>query len=135
WMAVPGALTAKRALLVLAPAVYIGGVAVLGSFAWPIVRLKYFAALSAVCLVVLFIIGQKEPWREVIAQMEAAAQPGDVALIEAGWMTIPFDYYDKGRMTRLPVAPADLTPTLGAQLHAYRRVWLVLAQEELSDPQ
>jgi 4-amino-4-deoxy-L-arabinose transferase-like glycosyltransferase len=91
-------------------------------------------AASVVAGAVMFATVPKEPWRDVVAAIEAAARPGDIVLLAPPWTTVPFDYYDHGRLPRTGVTPADL-PTLPARLAPYRRAWLVLAEDRVSDPQ
>jgi hypothetical protein len=91
-------------------------------------------AASAVAVAVMFVTVPKEPWREVVAAIHAAAAPGDIVLLAPAWTTVPFDYYDGGGLPRIGVAPADL-PALAARLGQYRRAWLILAQDQVIDPQ
>ena len=91
-------------------------------------------AVSAVAVAVMFVTVPKEPWREVVAYIQAAAEPGDIVLLEPHWTTVPFDYYNGGRLPRSGVTPADL-PTLAARLGQYKRAWLVLGQDPVIDPQ
>jgi hypothetical protein len=168
-MLVPGGMTLKRVLLIIAPPICLGG-------AWALAprlsarrepdtlttneydainraatpdkardaapgagrraerALLAVLAVSAVAVAVMFVTLPKEPWREVVAAIHAAAQPGDLVLLEPAWTTVPFDYYDGGRLPRLGGAPADL-PALGTRLAPYRRAWLILAQDQVIDPQ
>ena len=103
--------------------------------AWPAVKLPRVVAVSLLALFTMFLTLPKEPWREMVAQLHDAAGSADIVLIEASWMTMPFDHYDQGVMVRSALGPSDLGPQLAERLRAYQRAWLVLASAEMIDPQ
>jgi hypothetical protein len=90
-------------------------------------------AVSVVAVAIMFATVPKEPWREVVAAVQAAAQPGDVVLLAPAWTMVPFDYYATGHLPRLGVTPTDL-PALAARLAPYRRAWLILGEDRVIDP-
>jgi hypothetical protein len=134
-MLVPGGMTVKRVLLITAPLICLGGAGALNESRRAGRDLLAVLAASAVAVAVMFVTVPKEPWREIVAYIQAAAEPGDVVLLAPNWTTVPFDYYDGGRLPRLGVTPADLTPQFPTRLAPYRRLWLVLAQDQVIDPQ
>ena len=133
-MLIPGGLTLKRAGLIFAPLVFLAAGWALEQVPGRLLRLRNVALVSLLAVVLMMVLLPKEPWREVVNQVHSLAQPGDIVLIEAGWMTIPFDYYDQGRTVREGLAPSALDNRLSDHLKSYRRIWLILAQATLADP-
>ena len=94
---------------------------------------------------------EPEDWRGVASYVASAAQPGDVVLFNAGWMQIPFDYYNRRAGMQLDEhgLPADLfdrgilepkmasadIPRLDELAAGRQRVWLIYSHDWYTDPQ
>jgi mannosyltransferase len=93
----------------------------------------------------------KEDWRAAAAYVSASAKPGDAVVVYSPYMRMPFEYY----FDRSPSIAAQVTPlypaspwgkfdlavdqgrqpnfaALARSQDRYRRVWLVLSQNELN---
>lgn len=78
---------------------------------------------------------EQEAWRDVAGFIGPRAGPEDIILFDASYMREPFEYYYHGVVPRQGVGPASVPENLAAIAAAHRRVWLVLSQDALSDPQ
>jgi len=140
----------------LGPPVYLTRAAIPASLALAILAAAGWAALPrwpGIALGALVLLGSvpplvdqhrllhKEPWRDVVAELERQARPGDLVLVTAPWYRDGvFDYYE--RRTDLDVRrfPLHAGPITAADIDALRpalashaRVWLVRARAE--DPE
>ncbi|MBI4492101.1 MAG: glycosyltransferase family 39 protein [Chloroflexi bacterium] len=133
-MDIPGAMTVKRSLVIFAPLLSVAGVWSIQYLPRPAISFKTVLAISVLALLAMIAVLPKEPWRQVVADIHASAGPNDIVLIEANYMTYPFDFYDRGTMVRAGVSPPDLENQLDRRLQQYERAWLVLASSKLVDP-
>lgn len=131
-MLIPTGLTIKRVLVIWVPLICMGGAWALREQLWPALTARRLFFASTLVLVATVLLVPKQPWRDVVQHISANAQPGDIVLLEAGYMRIPFEYYNRGRLPSEGVSSGDLGSL--PQLHeSYRRVWLVLADERYVD--
>ncbi len=83
---------------------------------------------------------QRDDWRSVAAFVDAHAGPGDVFVFNAAYVQDVFDYYSRGPQPRLGVARTGqfdgeaAAAVLNQAAGLGRRFWLVLWQDEVSDP-
>lgn len=110
---------------------------------WRIVRAGIVVAtvaLTAGALHVYFATVHKDDWRDLVAALERAAQPGDLVVLSQSFGMSPFDYY--ARRTDLVELPfADLVGGLtkrslgslaSAAVAPYDRVWVVVSDPDVS---
>jgi 4-amino-4-deoxy-L-arabinose transferase-like glycosyltransferase len=102
---------------------------------WALVALGVLALLP---LPAYYEGAHKEPWREVVAEIELGAAPGDLVVIHAGFnKPNAYDYYARrgdlevwafpaggGEVNERNVAPLE------AAAPAHRHVWVVLARDD-----
>jgi len=132
--AVPRGLGVKRQTLILFPYVLGGIAATLSS------RPNRSCLLVGLVLVALPFTGyvvlarEQQDWRSVARLVERNQVQSDVVVIHASYMQWPFDYYYRGQLPRVGVDPASvLAPSQVTALHD--RVWLVLSNDSIIDPQ
>ncbi len=130
-MLIPTGLTVKRVLMVWLPFVCVAGAWALEQNIAAWVRPARVLAFSAVAVLLMLALLQKEPWHAVAADLNMHALTGDRVLLEPTHMLIPFDYYNRGALHAEGIAAnsADSLPTLLAQS---RRVWLIWSSAEPS---
>jgi mannosyltransferase len=133
-MIIPGATLPKRQLSILIPVVCLGAAWALTHTPRPAISLRNLALLSALAVLAMIAWVPKEPWREVVADLHRVTEASDFVIIEPEWMTVPFDYYDRGQMTREWIDPSFLNAQFAARLQGYKRIWLVLSSAEKVDP-
>lgn len=133
--AIPRGMLLKRQLLVFLP-YGLGGVAALLSTSSR--RPHLLAALILVTLPVtghVIAVREQEAWRDAVQFVEENAQPDDVILFNAWYAQPSFEYYYRGDLLRQGIRVKDATETLPNITASHRRVWLVLSQDKLTDPQ
>jgi mannosyltransferase len=117
-------------------------------------RLAWLRTLALVVIGVLMLFSVqayyrtvlKPPWREIVPQIEAAAQPGDVLVFHAGFLQeLLYDHYSRRpELERIPFVARDIstisTPVtdealgeLTARLAGRDRIFLVLSHASPRD--
>jgi mannosyltransferase len=95
-------------------------------------------ALTVVPIRAYFTTRHKDDWRDVVARLERAAEPGDLVVFSRPFGQAPFDYY--ARRTDLIEVPfldtseglttRSLNLAAGIAVAPYDRVWLVLSDPD-----
>jgi len=96
------------------------------------------AALTVVPLRDYFTIRHKDDWRDVVAQLERAAQPGDLVIFSQAFGVEPFHYYarrtDLIELRFLDTSEGLTTRSVNlfarAAVAPYERVWLVVSDPD-----
>jgi hypothetical protein len=94
-----------------------------------------FLIISLVNVLGYYTEVKKEQWRDVAADIENNAEPGDLLLFNAGFcQNIVFDYYSKRADLIKKPFPEETRSvneenikTLGPTLKGYHRVWVILS--------
>ena len=105
------------------------------------------AGLVAIAMIVGVVGGtmprteRDEPWRELVAEMEASLPPGTPVLFSFETTLAPFDYYaatghlrGTGALGRDGRGEVIVAPGLGGVVAGSDRIWVVPYQERLYDP-
>jgi len=131
----PSATLLKRLFSILIPLLCLGQAWAMTQMRLAALRFRYWALASALAVALMFALVPKEPWRDVVADLDRQAQPGDLVMIEPAYNTLALAYYDRNNLPRQGVDPQGLTPAFAQQVAAAQRVWLVLAYDARLDPQ
>lgn len=75
------------------------------------------------------------PWRKLVEYMHSKELDNTVALITAPQMYRPFSYYNRDKIPYVSIDAFSNVPVdIYRSTYSYKKVWLVLAGEESSDP-
>jgi mannosyltransferase len=96
------------------------------------------AALTVVPLRAYFTTRHKDDWRDVVARVERAAEPGDLIVFSQPFGQAPFDYYARRTdLVELPfletsegLTTRSVSVFAGVAVAPYDRVWLVLSDPD-----
>jgi len=113
--------------LVLLPARALRGCALIGIVALTVVPLRSY-----------FTIRHKDDWRDIVAQVERAAEPGDLVVFSQAFGVEPFHYYARRTdLVELPfletsegLTTRSVNVFAGVVVRPYDRVWLVLSDPD-----
>jgi hypothetical protein len=133
--AVPRGMGIKRQVLILLPYV-LGGIAAIIST--PKYRTYLLIALALVTLPVTgqaVAVQEQEAWRDAAHLVEENTEPQDIILFNASYMQKAFDYYYRGDKTCQGIKVSHISETLPDITASHQRVWLILSQDKLTDPQ
>ena len=73
-----------------------------------------------------------EQWREVAKYVEENAKPGELILVNAPWVTVPFNYYFKGPNDVKGISTVN---DLRKAVTHHPKVWLILSHSIDTDPE
>jgi 4-amino-4-deoxy-L-arabinose transferase-like glycosyltransferase len=113
--------------LVLLPARRLCGAALIGIVALTVVPLRAY-----------FTTRHKDDWRDVVAQVERAAEPGDLVVFSQAFGVEPFHYYaHRTDLVELPfldtsegLTTRSVNVLAGVAVAPYDRVWVVLSDPD-----
>lgn len=128
---VPRGYAAKRLAVVIWPYALLVWAWV---FPWSMRTRRALAALlltSLAAAVVNITLIPKDNWRDLVAEIVAHHQPGDVVWIQPGWQNAPFNYYRPAAVD-LPVQTAPQNADrLAEAIQAHTRIWHVYQTYDL----
>jgi hypothetical protein len=92
-------------------------------------------ALSIWNVAYIYRYPQKEDWRAVVAYIESREQVGDLILLVDEDIWLPFEHYYQGEARREGISRGItdrelVAARMGALLHGYERMWLVLSHTD-----
>ena len=131
-MLIPSGLTVKRMLVIYLPCICIAGAWAVQQSDIPVLRPRPVLVSCVFAVLLMFLVLQKEPWREVSANLQARAVAGDSLLFEPSYMEIPFDYYYRGQLPTQGISAFDFHQ-LTQMVAQKRRVWLIWSTVEPND--
>lgn len=126
---IPRGYSLKRQLSLVWPFLLLGF-----AWVWPwgkaqkklLVTVLIFSALAA--LVNIAVI-PKDEWRQVAAHVAAQKEATDVVVLQPGYMSIPFDFYDAGATTSVSFDDEKI----GNLLIEDKRIWLIVHTRDVAD--
>ncbi len=142
-----------RYLIIMAPAYFLGlalGLVTLGKRWWVLqaLGLTFVVGLSACSLKAYYHDEGKSQYGTMIEELKARERDGDAIILDSPWQSILFQHYYDGDSSVYPLPnqlppgddPPPLTPEeAGHVLYTlrglYPRLWLLLADTEISDPE
>ena len=133
--AVPRGLGLKRQVLILLPYALSGVAAVISTHPY---RSRLFLGLVLVTLPLtghVVLVQEQEAWRDVAQFLEQRVESQDVILVNAAYMRRPLEYYYRGDASHLGIGPDGVPEMLSEIAESHGRLWLVLSNEEYTDPQ
>ncbi|MEO7191394.1 MAG: glycosyltransferase family 39 protein [Vicinamibacterales bacterium] len=118
------------------------GMARLPNGRWRLAALALLAGLTATPLHTYYTSERKDGWRKAVANIEAAAMPGDAVVTYPSFNQIPYDIYSRRPDLVKLVLPRDagsdsdaaLALVLRERLTPHRRAWVVVLQWDPHKP-
>ena len=131
---IPLVYSLKRQLSLFWPFVLIGF-----AWVWPWKRrhtrlLTAILILSALAALVNILAIPKDQWREAVTYLARQGRAGDLVVLQPGYMSIPYDYYDEGIIETIGVTTSASMDRINSALDEQRRVWLVVHTKDVADP-
>lgn len=126
---IPRGYSLKRQLSLIWPFLLLGF-----AWVWPwgktqkklLITVLIFSALASL----VNIAGiPKDQWREVAGHITAQKEATDVVVLQPGYMSIPFNYYDKGTTTLVGFNEEKID----SLLNEGKRIWLVVHTRDVAD--
>jgi len=110
-------------------------------------RVKFYPILTILIVGIFLIDGLaiynynqrldfiSRPWRDAVNYIHSKSSPNDMVIITAPQMYRPFDYYNRGKLSRATLDGfGNVSVDIYRNIYGKDRVWFVMAGEESADP-